>query len=127
MGRSRTPDRILINDLTLRTIIGVNPDERVHPQDVIVNIALDTDTRVPGTSDDIADAVDYGTVTKRIVALVEASGFFLLERLAEAIAEACLEDPRVEGVSVRMDKPRALRYARSAAVEIHRSRADLHT
>lgn len=124
MSKSHTLDRILINDLSLRAIVGVNPDERVNPQDVTINVALCTDTRTPGASDDIEDAVNYGTVAKRIVALVEASSFMLLERLAEEIAQACLEDARVEGVSVRIDKPRALRYARSAAVEIHRSRAD---
>ena len=118
-------DRILINDLSLRTIIGVNPDERGHLQDVVINVALDTDIRTPGASDDIADAVNYSTVTKRIVAVVERSSFFLLERLAEEIARTCLEDPRVEGVSVRVDKPRALRYARSAAIEIYRDRADV--
>ena len=99
MSKSHTLDRILINDLSLRAIVGVNPDERVNPQDVTINVALCTDTRTPGASDDIEDAVNYGTVAKRIVALVEASSFMLLERLAEEIAQACLEDARVEAHS----------------------------
>ena len=41
-------------------------------------------------------------------------------RLAQNIAEICLEEPRVQRVTVSVDKPGALRFARSVAVEITR-------
>ena len=47
------------------------------------------------------------------------------EKLAAEIAAICLEDPRVERVTVRVEKPGALRFARSVGVEIDRTRADL--
>ena len=120
-------DRILIQDLRVRAIIGVNDDERDNPQDLVINVALTTDTRAAGVSDQLEDTVSYSAISKRIVTLTEASSFLLIERLAEEIARACLTDERIEKVVVRVDKPRALRYARAAAVEIERSPDDVRS
>lgn len=117
-------DTIRINGLFLRTIIGINDDEREHKQDVLINLALKVDTRPAADSDDIADAVNYRTIAKEVIDLVENSKFFLVERMAEEIARLCLRDPRVERVRVSVDKPAALRFARSVGVSIVRSRAD---
>jgi dihydroneopterin aldolase / 2-amino-4-hydroxy-6-hydroxymethyldihydropteridine diphosphokinase len=119
-------DQIHITDLLLRTIIGINDDERRNRQDVLINIVLQADTRPAGASDRIEDAVNYRTITKRIVALVEGSQYYLVEKMAAEIAAVCLEDPRVEAATVRVEKPGALRFARSVGVEIRRTRADLH-
>lgn len=118
-------DQILINDLFLRTIIGVNDDERTNRQDVLINLALDVDTHAPGKSDDIADAVNYKTIAKKVIELVESSNFFLVEHLADEIARVCLRDLRVTRVKVRVEKPAALRFARSVGVVIERTRDDL--
>lgn len=118
-------DKIQIQDLLLRAIIGINDEERRNRQDVLINITLHADTRAAGRSDDMADAVNYRTLTKRIIALVENSQFYLVEKLAAEIAALCLDDPRVERADVRVEKPGALRFARSVGVEIQRTRADL--
>ena len=117
-------DRILIKDLFLRAIIGINDDERTERQDVLVNLIVETDTRKAGNSDDIADAVNYKTLTKQVIGLVENSRFLLVERLAEEIAKLCLEDSQIERVSVTVEKPQALRFARSVGVSIERSQGD---
>lgn len=118
-------DQILIKDLLLRAIIGVNDEERVNRQDVLINLVLETDTRKAGRSDDIADAVNYREVTKRVIELVETSQFLLVEKMAEEIARACLADGRVERVRVTVEKPTALRFASSVGVQIERSRGDV--
>jgi len=118
-------DRILIQDLLLRAIIGINPEERRNRQDVLININLYADTRAAGLSDDIADAVNYRTITKRVIALVEGSQFYLVEKMAAEIAAICLEDPRVERARVRVEKPGALRFARSVGLEIERGRDEM--
>ena len=56
--------------------------------------------------------------------MVEASEFFLIERLADAIADICLEPAGVALAQVTVDKPGALRFARSVAVEISRTRPE---
>jgi dihydroneopterin aldolase/D-erythro-7,8-dihydroneopterin triphosphate epimerase len=116
------PDRILITDLLVRGIIGVNDDERTNRQDIVLNLALDVDTRAAGVSDDIADTVNYRTIAKQAIALTEASSFHLVEKLAEEIARLCLAHEGVQRVTVRVDKPGALRFARSVGIEITRDR-----
>jgi len=118
-------DRIQITDLLLRTIIGINEEERRNRQDVLISITLYADTRAAGASDDIQDAVNYRTITKRVIRRVEESSFHLVEKMATEIAAMCLEDWRVEAVDVRVEKPGALRFARSVGVEIHRTRSDV--
>lgn len=118
-------DKIHIKDLLLRTIIGINDDERRNRQDVLINLVMHADLRPAGASDDIDDAVNYRTITKRIIALVENSQFFLVEKMADEIAKICLEDQRVKRARVRIEKPGALRFARSVGVSIKRSRKDV--
>jgi len=115
-------DKIYIRDLSIRCIIGVNQEERTEKQDVIINVILFADTRKAGQTDDLDDSVDYKKVKKTILSLVENSEFLLIEKLAEEIAEVCLEDSKVQKVNVTVDKPGALRYTRSVAVEIVRTR-----
>jgi len=117
-------DKIYIQDLALRCIIGVYPEERRDKQDVIINVVLEADLQAAGLSDDLRNSVDYKSVKKRILEIVEGSDFNLVETLAERIAATCLEDPRVRRAVVRVDKPGALRFARSVAVEVDRARKD---
>jgi dihydroneopterin aldolase/D-erythro-7,8-dihydroneopterin triphosphate epimerase len=117
-------DEIHIKDLLLRTIIGINDEERRNRQDVLINITLYADTRSAGESDDIIDAANYRTITKRVIQLVEGSQFFLVERMAAEIAAICLDDTRVERARVSVEKPGALRFARSVGVTIERGRDD---
>lgn len=115
-------DRIHITDLQLRCVIGVYPEERREKQDVCLNLTLFADLRRAGESDHLADTVDYKTVKKQVRTLVEGSSFQLLERLAAEVARVCLGAPGVTRVVVRIDKPGALRFARTVAVEIERDR-----
>ena len=118
-------DKITIKDLRLRTIIGINDEERRNLQEVLINITLFVDTRRAGTSDNIADAVNYRTITKRIIALVEQSRFYLVEKMVAEIADLCLENQQVERVRVSVEKPGALRFARSVGITIERGRDEV--
>jgi FolB domain-containing protein len=115
-------DQIEIRDLLVRTIIGTNPEERTQRQDVVINLTMFTDTRRAGQTDNLSDTVNYREVAKQVIALAEQSQFFLVEKLAEEIAALVLEDPRVQGVRVRIEKPGAVRFARSVGVCIERQR-----
>ncbi|GIW94456.1 MAG: 7,8-dihydroneopterin aldolase [Pirellulaceae bacterium] len=115
-------DEIHIRDLVVRTIIGTNPEERLERQDVLINITLYTDTRPAGRSDDLADTINYRDVAKKVMTLAEQSQFYLVEKLAEEIAALALSDPRVDRVRVAVEKPGAVRFARSVGVCIERGR-----
>ena len=121
----KNQDRIHIRNLLLRTIIGINPDERVKKQDVIINLTLYTNHSAAAQSDDIADTINYKTLTKHIIKLIENSAFFLVEKMAAEISHLCLQDKRVSRAIGRVDKPGALRFAESVGVTIDRSQEDL--
>ena len=117
-------DKIYIRDLALRCIIGVYPEERREKQDVIINIVLECDHSAAAKSDQIGDAVDYKSIKQEVIELVEASEFNLIETLADRIAQICLHNKKVRRATVTVDKPAALRFARSVAVEISRERRE---
>lgn len=122
-GSPRLRDRVVLRDLLVRGIVGVNDWEREQEQDVLVNVEVLTDTRAAGRSDDVADAFNYRTLAKAVIAHVESGKPQLVERLAEEIARIAVEQG-AERVRVRVEKPGAVRFARSVGVEIERERAD---
>jgi dihydroneopterin aldolase/D-erythro-7,8-dihydroneopterin triphosphate epimerase len=115
-------DRIHIDGLLLRCIIGTNEWEREKKQDVLIDIVLHADVLRAGHTDDLADTVNYRSIAKQVIDQVEASRYHLVEALAEHVARLCLADPRVAKVEVDVQKPGALRFARSVGVTIVRER-----
>lgn len=113
-------DKIYIRDLALRCIIGIYPEERREKQDVIFNVVLEGDFSKAARTDRISVAVNYKELKQEIRALVESSQFLLIERLADRVAALCLKNRAVRRVTVTVDKPGALRFARSVAVELTR-------
>lgn len=115
-------DKIHIRELTLRCIIGINEEERHTKQDVVISITMHASLEKACETDDFTHAIDYKSVKLRIVDLVENSSFYLIEALAESVAQACLGFARVEKVDVVVEKPGALRFVKTVGVEISRSK-----
>lgn len=115
-------DQVIIKDLVARGIIGINDWEREKKQEILINIVMFTDIRKAATSDDIADCVNYRTVTKKLLAHAESAARYTVEALASDIAGLCLEEPGVQKVRVRVEKPGAVRFANSVGIEIERIR-----
>jgi FolB domain-containing protein len=117
-------DVIEIDNLRLRCVIGFSAHELKDKQDVIISLRIRADMRLPGKTDNPDDAFNYRTVTKAIIAHVEASNYKLVEALAESIARICIVDHAAEWAQVRVHKPGALRFADSVGVVIERTRED---
>ena len=117
------PDTIEINNLRLRCMIGFSAHELKDKQDVVINLRIQTDMRLAGQTDNPEDAFNYRTVTKAIIAHVEASNYKLVEALADSIAKITL-DHGAEYVQVRVHKPGALRFSDSVGVVIERTQVD---
>jgi dihydroneopterin aldolase/D-erythro-7,8-dihydroneopterin triphosphate epimerase len=119
-------DRIVIKDLLVRGIVGINPDERENEQDVLINATLWADTRPAAKSDDIADAVNYRTLTKAMIGHIREGRPFLVEHLAAELVRICFEsDERVVEAEITVEKPGALRFARSVGVTVRRLRGEV--
>jgi FolB domain-containing protein len=114
--------KIRIEDLHVRAIIATNDWERKEKQDVLINITIHFDAGRAAASDDIKDTLDYKTIAKNIIAFVEGSQFFLLERLVDQILRKVMDHDMVQKAKVRADKPQALRFAKTVSVEMRRER-----
>jgi dihydroneopterin aldolase len=122
--RETEGDRIDIVGLAVPTIIGIFDWERKVRQKVLLDLTLWTDVRRAARTDRIEDALDYKEVSKRLQTFVGSSRFFLLERLAEEVAAILLGEFGARQVRVRVEKPGALRGAKTVAVTITRSHAE---
>lgn len=115
-------DKIRIRDLRVRCRVGVTPQERRLPQELLVTVTLHADLRRACRTDDLRHTIDYSILKKAILAESEARSFKLIEHLAERIAGHSLQFPLVQQVEVRVQKPGALRFAYCSEVEISRTR-----
>jgi len=113
----RNPVKITIENLRLRTIIGINDWERETRQDVVINVELELAAGTVFTRDAIDETVDYKQLNKRIIEEVERSSFFLIEKLGDHLLMVVMEDRRVRRARVRVAKPGALRFTDSVSVE----------
>jgi len=119
-------DRIFVRDLLVRGIVGINPEERVNRQDVLVNVTLWADTRPAAASDQIEDAINYRTVAKAIIAHIENEQPYLVEKLAADLLRLAFEtDERIHAVELSVEKPGAIRFSRSVGLTIYRERAEV--
>jgi D-erythro-7,8-dihydroneopterin triphosphate epimerase len=110
------PAIIRIKNLRLRTYIGINQDEIANMQDVIVNVKIQYKADQATDTDKMDDALNYKTITKRIIQLVETNRFSLLEKLTADVLEIAAEHPWVTYAEAEVDKPHALRFADSVSL-----------
>ena len=110
------PATIRIKNLRLRTYIGIKEDEIINKQDVVVNVKIHYDAAQATGSDQMGDALNYKTITKRIIKLVEDNRFSLLEKLTSDILAIAAEHPWVTYAEAEVDKPHALRFADSVSL-----------
>ena len=107
---------IHIENLRLRTIIGIYDWEKENKQDVIINIIIDFDGSIAGKSDNIEDTIDYKSITKEIIDYVENGKFNLLEKIVADIGDIVMKDKRILKSTTTVDKPGALRFTDSVSV-----------
>ena len=100
-------DRITLRGMRFLGRHGVTLEERMEPQPIEVDVLMELDLSRPAASDELGDTVDYAAVFGQVAEIVEGRSFRLLEALAGAIAEAVLSMAAVDGVEVRVRKPRA--------------------
>ncbi len=116
-------DTIFIDQLAVETLIGVYDWERRIRQRVVIDLEMDFDIRKAAASDDVAHTLNYKAVAKRVIAFVESAEYLLVETLSERIAALILDEFPVTRVSLRLNKPYALRGAAGVGIRITRENA----
>jgi dihydroneopterin aldolase len=112
---------VFVRDLLVSCRIGVHRHEKRNDQPVRIN--LDLAVSEGAARDRLADVVDYEEIVERVRRIAGRGHINLLETLAERIAAACLEDPRVRTARVRIEKLDVFPDAASVGVEIERANA----
>jgi len=107
---------IRIKNLKLRIIVGINPEERIHKQDVLINITADIDDSKVIQTKDINDTLNYRNLAKSIIDFVEKSEFHLLEILVDKVLNLVMSNDMVIRASVEIDKTTVLRYCDSVSL-----------
>lgn len=107
---------IYVQALEIYTILGINREERENKQKLMIDYWIEADIERAMVSDAIEDCVNYRTINKAILSLVEQSDFNTIERLLGATLDCVLSFEGVLSVKVKIAKPGALRYAESVSI-----------
>jgi dihydroneopterin aldolase len=115
-------DTLRITGLEVSAHIGVHDWERAVRQQLFIDLKLPVDAAAAAGKDDLRNALDYGTVARRVREIVAGSNCQLIESLAELIAERLLGEYPIERATIVVHKPAAVPGARDTSIEIERSR-----
>ena len=115
-------DTIFINELKVKTKLGVPAWERMLAQTIILDIEIGYDLSKAGKSDAIADTIDYGAVVSRIRETLTENNFQLVEALAEHICQLILKEFGALSVKVKVAKPAILTGLKALGATIERNK-----
>ncbi len=119
-------DTIFIRDLRIDAIIGINEWERRIRQTLSISLEMGADIRQAAVNDAIESTLDYKAVAKRVTAFVETSEFYLVETLAQKLAELLMDEFKLPWVKLTVSKPGAVRGSREVGVIIERGNTVKH-
>lgn len=112
-------DRIRIVDLEVWARVGVPDAERARAQRLLLSVELHLDVSGAAASDDLSRTVDYGAVSRRLVAWSGGGSWRLIESMAVDAAVLLKEEFGVGRVRVEVKKF-VVPQARYVSVEVER-------
>ena len=118
-------DKIIIKGLKLFAYHGVNPEKKEDGQMFVIDLSADLSLDAPCNTDNVDDTVSYAKVIKTVRRVFSAEKYDLIEKAAQVVADAVLEEYKaIQTVTVTLKKPFAPVKAdfEYVAVEITRSR-----
>jgi dihydroneopterin aldolase len=113
-------DIIFLRGLEIKTIIGIYDWEREIRQTIILDVEMAVDLEKAAETDSIDHALDYKTVSKRVVEFVEESQFFLVEKLAVEIVDLIRSEFSVPWVKLTLNKKGAISGASDVGILLER-------
>ena len=113
--------KVFVQGLEVSCIIGTLPRERKKKQKVVIDLEFPASVRKAARRDNLRDALNYQKIAWRATEFVSKSRFYLIETLAERLAQALLREFKLKKICLRVSKPNAIRNAKNVGVEIRRS------
>ena len=115
---------VFIKDFIIEEIIGFYKHEKEKKQKIIFNIVLDIDQNSLPDEKDIKSIVDYEKITNKLENLTKSKKYNFLESLAEDSFKEIFEDKRINSVTIKIEKPEAIKNADSVGIEVFKTRKD---
>ncbi|HHF3840280.1 TPA: dihydroneopterin aldolase [Haemophilus influenzae] len=113
-------DRIFIEELTVFAQIGVYDWEQQIKQKLVFDLEMVWDCKQAAETDDVAYCLNYAEVSQMIIDYVESKPFLLIERVAYEVAELLESRYQLQGLKIKLSKPKAVAQARNVGVLIVR-------
>ena len=123
-NKNSTRRSVLINDLIIQEIIGIHEYEKIKKQKIKFNIVLDVNQDTVPNENDINSIVNYEKITNELENLAKKKKYNFLESLAEDSFKEIFKDKRINSVKIKIEKPDAIKNARSVGVEVFKTRKD---
>ncbi len=115
---------VFIKDFIIEEIIGIHQHEKIRKQKIKFNIVLDVDQNSLPNEKDIKSIVDYEKITNKLENLSKSKKYNFLESLAEDSFKEIFEDKRINSATIKIEKPEAIKNAKSVGVEVFKTRKD---
>jgi len=115
---------VLIKDFIINEIIGIHKHEKINKQKIIFNILIDVNKNTLPDENNISSIVDYEKIINKLENLTKYKNYNFLESLAEDSFKEIFEDKRINSIKIKIEKPDALRNAKSVGVEVFKNRSD---
>ena len=115
---------VFIKDFIIEEIIGIHEHEKIKKQKIKFNIVLDINQSSVPDEKDIKSIVDYEKITNKLENLTKSKKYNFLESLAEDSFKEIFEDKRINSVTIKIEKPDAIKNAKSVGVEVFKTRKD---
>ncbi len=97
-------NKITINNLSVKTHIGVTERERRKSQSLLLSIDMVPAIVYTEESDSLDDTIDYSSVRKGIKSIVQESSYHLIETVALVCARYIKKSFPVKSVTVTVKK-----------------------
>ena len=123
-NNSSTKRTVFIKDFVIEEIIGIHKHEKIKKQKIKFNIELDINQSSIPHENDIKSIVDYEKITIKLENLAKNKKYNFLESLAEDSFKEIFQDKRINSVTIKIEKPEALKNAKSVGVEVFKTRKD---
>ncbi len=113
-------DKIIIQGLKVKSLIGVYDWERTEKQALLVDAQISLDLSAAAVNDDLTQTLDYAGLANELDVIAEQSQYQLLEALAGAMIAQLFKHAGVVEVVLTITKPEILPNADAVSVQLHR-------
>ena len=123
-SKSSVKRTVFIKDFIIEEIIGIHKHEKIKKQKIKFNIVLDVNQNSLPDEKNIKSIVNYEKITNKLENLTRKKKYNFLESLVEDSFKEIFEDERINSVTIKIEKPEAIKNAKSVGVEVFKTRKD---